>query len=85
LANTDPEATDRVEKDNTQVEEAHVLTEHSNQPQIAHDPKNTLAVKGIISDLHTGTSMVKNAELKNKTDEIATRLNDINKGLNKLR
>src|SRR5690606_10450343 len=85
LEDTAPDAPDRVEKENALIEAANVLTEKIKQPQIADDPKNTLAVKGIISDLHTGTSMVKNAELKNKTDEIATRLNDINKGLNKLR
>lgn len=85
LEETPPDAPDRVEKENALIEAANVLAEKIKQPEIADNPQNALAVKGIISDLHTGTSLVKNADLKSKTDEIATRLNDINRGLNKFR
>lgn len=81
LDETPVDAPNRAELEKNIIESANVLTTKLNDPTITDDASNSLAVKSILADVHSGTSLVRNAELKNEATSIAERANTINRNL----
>jgi hypothetical protein len=81
VQNLPPDAPDRKEKEAELLNSANALTEKLNDPAVINDTNSTLAVKGIIADLQTGTTLVQDTELKGQATTIADKVNSINKNL----
>lgn len=80
LQETAADAPDRKEKETALVEAAKILTEKLNQPDIVGNQANETVVKSILSDIHTGTGLVQDVELKTRAIEVTGLANNINKG-----
>ncbi|MDB5014956.1 MAG: hypothetical protein JWQ25_3158, partial [Daejeonella sp.] len=50
-------------------------------PTVLYDEISSLAVKGIIADVHSVTGLIQNVELKNQATTVADRANTINRNL----
>ncbi len=81
LQNLAPDAPDRKQRETELLDSANALTERINDPAVMNDVNSTLAVKGIIADLQTGTTLVQNTELRSQADTIANRVHAINMNL----
>jgi hypothetical protein len=81
LDETPIDAPNRAEIEKNVIEAANVLTTKLNDPIITEDPSNSLAVKSILADVHTGTSLVRDSALKNEATSIAEKANTINRNL----
>ncbi|MBL4676742.1 MAG: hypothetical protein JKY70_11150 [Mucilaginibacter sp.] len=81
VQNLAPDAPDRKEKETELINSANALTDQLNDPAVINDTSNTLALKGVIADLQTGTTLVQNAELKDQASTLAGRVNSINLNL----
>lgn len=81
LAETPEDAPNRAELEKNVIEAANVLTAKLDDPAITDDATNGLAVKSILADVHSGTSLVRNLELKNEATSIAEKANTINRNL----
>jgi hypothetical protein len=80
LADLPLDAPDRKEKELALVESGNNLTTKLNQPNIAGNQANATVVKSILSDIHTVTGLVQDAELKTRATEVTDLANTINKG-----
>jgi len=69
---------DVIEK--TVIESANDLTEKLNDQAVLGDQANSMVVKSILADVHSGTSLVQNLDLKGQANTIAERANTINRG-----
>ena len=81
LQNLAPDAPERKQRETELLESATKITEQLNDLSVINDASNTLAVKGIIADLQTGTNLVQNTELKAQASTIADRVHAINLNL----
>jgi hypothetical protein len=81
LEETPLDAPGRDVLEKTVFDDANDLTEKLNDPIVTGNEVNSLAVKGIIADVHTSTSLIQNLELKTQSNTITERLNTINKNL----
>lgn len=81
VQNLAPDAPDRKEKETELINSANALTDQLNDPAVINDTSNTLALKGVIADLQTGTTLIQNTDLKGQATTIADRVNSINMNL----
>jgi hypothetical protein len=81
LANTPVDAPGRDVLEKDVFDAANDLTEKLNDPAVIADEGNSLEVKGIIADVHSSTSLIRNADLKNQVNAITERANNINSSL----
>ena len=75
------DAPDRKEKEAELLDSANVLTEKLSNVAVTNDVNSAVEVKVLLADLHSGTSLVQNAELKGQATTIADRANVINRNL----
>lgn len=80
LAANDPT---RVEKETELVKAADAITVKLNDPAITSDVNSAVAVKSILADVHSGTSLVQDANLQKQVTAITNRANVITRGFNK--
>ena len=76
----DPKAPERKEKETALLKAAESLTKELGLPDIAGDKQNEMLVKSLLSDVHTGTSLISNKDLTGKAAKVIKLANKINKG-----
>lgn len=81
LENTAPDAPGRDVLEKNVFDAANDLTTKLNDPSVIADETNSLAVKGILADVHSSTSLIQNVELKTEANAITERANTINNSL----
>jgi hypothetical protein len=81
LEDTPLDAPGREAMEKSVFDAANDLTTKLNDPTVAADESNSLAVKGIIADVHTSLGLIQNAELKNQANAVTERANNINRNL----
>lgn len=81
LANTATDAPDRAALEKNAFDAANDLTTKLNDPTVLNDENSSLAVKGIIADVHSVTGLIQNVELRSEANTITDRANTINRGL----
>ncbi len=73
-------APDRKEKEAALLKAAENLTKELNKPGIVADPNNELLVKSLLSDIHTGNSLISTKDLAPQADKLTKLANKINNG-----
>ena len=76
----DPKAPERKEKETALLKAAESLTKELGLPDIAGDKQNEMLIKSLLSDVHTGTSLISNKDLTGKAAKVIKLANKINKG-----
>jgi hypothetical protein len=76
----DPKAPERKEKETALLKAAESLTKELSLPDIAGDRQNEMLVKSLLSDVHSGTSLISNKDLAGKAAKVIKLANKINKG-----
>ncbi|WP_423147178.1 hypothetical protein [Rubrolithibacter danxiaensis] len=80
-----PEDPGRQAKEAEFLNSAEALTNELNKPEITNDANNAIVVKSVLSDIHSGTNLIRNDALKSKATDITNVANTINKGFGVIR